>query len=542
MVRINCCKLHLVVLISTLGIALTATRSYAEATLEVTPDSIAAATIEQPATMSARLRLRAPAEATLRSVRLTSFSNDGITVKIEDGDAAANIDALAPNDEHLWALLLTPARPLAKRAHVIFEVAMSEDPTTEGEETVRRHLYASLVIEPLSTDTLTSLVGMEIKGGDQMVSRQRPGTVYLLLKNQRDLAVQVTNLQWFGPGFIELRAASADCAADTAAAAQSVSRRLGPYEQVVLPTLVCPGEQVVPGKYTLLATASVTADGAQLAVLSASQDIQVGVLGESELLNLLGVPSLLLLPGFLLIITWRILGSLRGASAEGGFELKPKEADFWAVAIAMSLAFAFLYPWVTEQILPEGRRDYLVAYGMRDLVYVYSAAIGLGIFTYGCWRLIAMLKSSYNSWQLARCVPLESDSTIAVLEKLVRAKSEIELPLVHLKGTGSDQELFELTPWAIGETVWLAPPIQLVLNDLSADRDKQRAADNALQDVTTGRGVDAATVCEIVKEGETKGWWTAKWGQVGAVTGPASKAPDAIEGLHKRGRLVIESP
>ncbi len=542
MARSDCRKLRAIVWLWMLGLALTATSAHASATLDVTPESIAIATIERPTTMTARLRLRAPPKVTLRNIRLTSFSNDGVSVTIDARDTASSVDALEPNDEYLWPIRLTLSRPLAREAHVIFEVSMNEDPETEDEETLRRYLYASLEIKPLATDVLTSVVGMEIKGGDGIVSRQRPGMVQVVLKNQRDISVQVTGIRWFGPSFIELRAADADCEVEVEPPAQTNPRQLGPYEQVVVPMLVCPREQIVPGKYSLLATASITAAGAPLTVLSASRQVEVGVLGESELLNLLGVPSLLLLPGFLLLITWRILGSLRGAPAAAGFELKPKEADFWAVAIALSLGFAFLYPWITERVLPEGRRDYLVAYGLRDLVYVYSAAIVLGIFSYVCWRLVAMFGAAYKARQLARCLPLDDDSAIAILEKLARAKGEIELPIVHLKGTQPDWELFELYPWTTAEVIWLTPPIQLKMKSRFANPDESREAYNTLQRVTTTPDLDVGVASEIVKDGKSKGWWTVEWGEVGAVKGPTSKEPDTVIPLHKRGRVVMESP
>lgn len=542
MARSYCCKLRRVIRLMILGVTFAATSAHAEAMLEVVPKSIAAATIEKSETMSARLRLRAPAEATLRNVRVTSISNDGISVEFASNGTAAGIDAIAPNDEQLWSLRLTLSRPLAKKAEVIFEVTMNEDPEAEGEKTVRRHLYVILQIESPSAGLLTSLVDMEIKGGDGIVSRQRPGTVHVVFKNQRDLSVQITNLRWFGPSFIELRAADAGCNTDAAPAAQTASHRLGPYEQVIVPILVCPREQIVPGKYSLLATASVAAGGAPLTVLSASREIQVGVLGESELLNLLGVPSLLLLPGFLFLITWRILGSLRGTPLAGGFELKPKEAEFWAVAIALSLGFAFLYPLVTELVLPEGQRDYLVAYGLRDLVFVYSAAIVLGMFGYGCWRLIATLQAAYKARQLSRSVPLAGDSAIAILAKLALARGEIELPIVHLKGTQPDLELFELHPWTTADEVWVVPPIHLKMKDRFASADESRDAYNALQRVTTAQGVDAAATSQIINDGKSKGWWKVDWDVVGAVNGPTSVMQDAVISLHQQGRLVIEAP
>ncbi len=522
-------------------------------TLELIPTSIATATIERPESMQARLRLRAPTGATLRDLRLTSFSNDAVMVAIEGGPDAAGVTSLAPNDEHSWTVRLTAARPLAKKAQVVFEVAFTLEPTErkpddetapeEVQASVQRHLSAILEIEPPATEVLTSLVTLEIKGDEAVVSRQRPSTLYMVLKNQRDLAVEVTDIRWFGPGFIVLREGSESCTADDASPGPVTSRSLAPYEQAVLPILVCPEEQIVPGKYNLLASANVTLDGTVLAALSVSQAVEVGVLGESDLLNLLGVPSLLLLPGFLFLITLRLLQVSLVAPVEGA-ALKPKEADFWAVAIALSIAFAFLYPWATEQLVPEGRRDYLIAYGLRDLVYVYAAAIILGCLVFFVWRILLWCASLYRAAQLRRCLPQAGDDPAAILQKLVLAKSDftLELPAVHIKGTAAAEHLLLLSPWSTAETLWVTPPAQLEIRDHFEDPEDGRLANNALQRLIEAEDVDAATAGQILKDGQTKAWWTVEWAQIGTVVGPVAVAPDNVERLQQRERLLREAP
>jgi hypothetical protein len=364
----------------------------------------------------------------------------------------------------------------------------------------------------------------------------------MVLTNQRDLAVEVTDIRWFGPGFIVLREGSADCTTENAPPAPATSRSLAPYEQAVLPILVCPEEQIVPGKYNLLASAKVTLDGTVLAALSASQAVEVGVLGESDLLNLLGVPSLLLLPGFLFLITLRIL-QVTLVAPVAATTLKPKEADFWAVAIALSLAFAFLYPWATEHLAPEGRRDYLVAYGLRDLVYVYAAAIVLGCLAFFVWRILVWCASLYRAWQLRRCVPQAGDDPVVILGKLVRADSGfgLDLPAAHLQGTPATQQLLVLSPWSKGDTVWLTPPAELRIKDSFTDREESRRANNVLQRLIAAEDIDAATASRLIEDGKAKQWWSVEWVKVGAVDGPVAKAPDDLEHLHGRGRLLREA-
>lgn len=525
-----------------LALALLPAAAHGQASLEVTPSKIDVASIEQPQALTARLRLRSPDEASLSAIRLTTFSNDGITVGLAAGETA-ELATLAGSDEHLWSLVLRPARPLAKTAKVVFEVTMTEHPKAEDTVPRQRHLFATLEIEPAPADPVAGFVTLEIKASEATASRQRPATLYVLLRNKKDFAVEITELTWQAPHFIALRAGGTDCGEATAAApAPAPPGSLGGYQQIVLPFLVCPGEQIVPGKHVVLAAARVAVDGSERAVLSASHEVEIGVLGESELLNLLGVPSLLLLPGFLLLITWRMLHSMLVASGEAGFRLKPKEADFWAVAIALSLCFSFAYPWLTETLLPEGRRDYLVAYGLQDLVYVYAAAIALGLLCFLVGRLVVLVVERIAAARLARSLPLAADTPLAALRKLERVRGSTELPACHLASATADQELLELAPWSKGDTLWLAPPILVAIKDRFADAEEGRLAHNMLQRLTTGADCDAATVLRLAAQGETNTWWTLTWSEVGAVKGPVTKSREAVQSLDRYVRLVREHP
>lgn len=524
-----------------LGLALLPSAARGEPSLEVTPSKIDVASIAQPEALTARLRLRAPEDASLSSIRLTTFSNDGIAVGLAAGETA-ELATLAGSDEHLWSLVLRPSRPLAKTAKVVFEVTMTEHPEAEDAAPRQRHLFATLEIEPAPADPVAGFLSLEIEASEAMASRQRPAILYMVLKNKKDAAVEIAELTWQAPRFIALREGGADCGDDGTTPPPFVPRSLGAYQQLVLPFLVCPGEQIVPGKYVVLAAARVAMDGTAGAVLSASHEVEIGVLGESEFLNLLGVPSLLLLPGFLLLITWRMLHSVLAASGADGFRLKPKEADFWAVAIALSLCFSFAYPWLTETLLPEGRRDYLVAYGLQDLVYVYTAAIALGLLCFLGGRLVVVAVESIAAARLARSQPLPGDTPLAILHKLARVKGAGELPAWHLASATADQELLELAPWSKGDSLWLAPPILIELADKFATPEDGRLANNTLQRLTTGPDPDAATLLRLAERGETNKWWTIGWGQAGAIRGPVTKSREEVAGGNRTARLVRERP
>ena len=116
----------------------------------------------------------------------------------------------------------------------------------------------------------------------------------------------------------------------------------------------------------------------------AQQQFEVGILGESDLLTALGLPSFLILPGFLMIVTFQMLRK-RGS----GELLVLKNATnphLWIGAITLSGVMAFVYPYATTlRWLGGVSRNYLIGYGLGDIVRVWLGSIFIGMLA---WLLV----------------------------------------------------------------------------------------------------------------------------------------------------------
>ena len=265
-----------------------------------------------------------------------------------------------------------------------------------------------------------------------------------------------------------------------------------------------------------------------------SQDIDVTVLGEFELLKKVGAPSIIFLPGVLFLLCWQFLWSIdKKQDQRQAYPLTMTSGGFWVIAVAISLVFAFAYPQISLNILKE-RRDYLAGYGLRDFLYLFGAAIILACVLYVCWLLLKWLAAQVRAFIAWLKTPSVDDQPIDILRKLGWLGEGIVSRLAHPTGN-ADQRVRILGPWSNSALLWIAPPAQLTEND-TAPADEL----NFIQSVRAGQVSDAWKLYRRIKKGLKKGWWTFRWQTVGAVARPRKvSATDWPEVAGAEGVLIV---
>ena len=287
---------------------------------------------------------------------------------------------------------------------------------------------------------------------------------------------------------------------------------------------------MVPGKYTLIAAVDVASDDKLAAtVMTPAQEINVVVLGESDLLKFLGIPSLLFLPGVLMLITWRFL-ALRGKSDEEAKNYKPQwnTSEFWVIAVALSLITALIYPWLTVLVLSNSR-NFLVAYGLLDYELILGFSLVTSILAFGvaCGAMAA-----WNAWKarkLAKTAPTADDTPLQILRKLALLKGENFLRQ-YAAGSNQAGRLLRLEPWSTETEAWFVPRAEIRdfnQNDHAVD-ERDRLIHQPLP--------DAAAVLAKVQEGIQRQWWREpSWRSEGDVRRPL-KVP--LVGRTRSGGMV----
>ncbi len=200
----------------------------------------------------------------------------------------------------------------------------------------------------------------------------------------------------------------------------------------------------------------------------------------SDVLTAFGVPSLLLLPGFVFLATWPLLWSFGWTiSGRKKLPMAAKSPEFWLLAFFISC----------PSLLASGLlgATYPNSFRMMDIVKVCLCFLGLSVFTYGVWSLVACIVTkrkkaaqvaktqAATNERRARMV-VEGDTVSAVLTKLKLQEAGTLLVSAKLRETGQPEaSVFVLPQESDTDKRWVIPPISL---EQSQDDELQKKIDD----------------------------------------------------------------
>lgn len=348
--------------------------------------------------------------------------------------------------------------------------------------------------------------------------------MYLIINNVATIPITITQVHLYKPAFVNV----------TPPEKSSLPIALAPQQAVALEYLVEGAEQVQAGKHTLVFVSELTWQrGAQTmhATLTTSHKFSVGVLGESEILTVIGVPSFLLLPGFLMVAAFRFLKTRVYPKEASSLELKSPE--FWMLAVFLSGLAAFAYPYLTTWVKWLGPpRDYLSGYGLRDIMIVWNGSVLCGALAWSVWYGGGRL----YRWTLFRNVPTENDTELQTMQKLAGNKMGFALEQVDIQIGGQTQRVFLLErERASRSKVWVAPPIHYWI--VSPELDQLITAFNNLLDQTD----KADEMAYVMREGIKMGILKFEWDTRGVLHSPAEIEKSAIVKRWGKRRILIEA-
>jgi hypothetical protein len=260
----------------------------------------------------------------------------------------------------------------------------------------------------------------------------------------------------------------------------------------VVPVQVKVEDSVEPGEHELVFKLRGSAGGHHLTLVDA-ETAKVAVTGETELLTVLGIPSILLVPGFLILGTCGILWNLRWRRVEwdgDDFPFPFTDPGFWVVAVTLSIAAVGLC-----EIF---HMDLLGRYSLDQVLYLWGGSIVSGVGLY----LAAV--TGVNRWRDSR-VPTEGDEPIEVLRKLDRQGLSLLRPAFIMNGTPTKRMFLLQPPSDTRPSTWACSKINLSRKNVSDDMDQaiQQQLDvlrdpKALADLLT-KGVAAKEVTVTFK-------------------------------------------
>jgi hypothetical protein len=412
-------------------------------------------------TREARVVIANPTSAPLRELRLSSFTDADVQVDI----VPSPNNSLQSQGTLAWMLRLTKRVRGSAAGQVHLQLDYRWQPEATG-ELVPGVALGTLEIQDRQPDTLDKVAAVRIETTLDLLHEKRQGIVFLVVSNLSTDPITVKRIKMAKPSYIVVETPPMDAHGIIDLPPEMT---LLPRESRTVPIIVTAGNAVQPGKHLLL----FEVDLEQLKYgyawterLIATQAFTVGVIGESEILTAIGVPSFLLLPGFLIIVSFRMLWT--GVSPKQPLDLEPKSAEFWLMAILLSLGAAFLYPLLTGWLGQP--RNYIEGYGLRDIVNVWFGSVGLGIALWAFWVGGSELKARLR----AQHIPSPDDGPIQILRKLARNHRGISLEQVEIIVGNQSQRAFVIAPATAGQPdIWVAPLMTVTWLPTAGKDDKE---------------------------------------------------------------------
>ena len=408
-----------------------------------------------------------------------------------------------------WPIKISQSVPGRNVGAIQFWVSYS---TSEKEGTIPGVAAASMQVQELTPLDIDKLVTVKLESAVDELDEHHAAQLYLVVTNSSAVPVTVTRIVPYGPDFLTLNANSAS------------NTVLEPQTSRTFPVTAKVGDQAAPGNYRVVLAIDLSwTDGGKprTGAVATAQTLPVSILGQSEILKLMGVPSFLLLPGFLALATF---GFLWARIAPKKKILDPLSVEEKALlAVSLSFLTAFVYPFLAHG------RNYLNGYGLRDVVWVWFGSIG---FAMAAWivasgsramyaraqRLKAERQARADADAVNRRMPTKNDSPSKMLDRM--QANHVGLPPHQVKvklGSAQKARAFLVVPAGgpITES-WVVPPIALIPDPAGTTWTHDQVATELGKDATMA---DAASLAKFLGEAEKVGW-KAQWGASDVIIGP----------------------
>lgn len=359
-----------------------------------------------------------------------------------------------------------PAGGMSESAHVQV-VAQARAPSGA-------RLLAAAPLELQPPPAPRAPAGLEVRAVLSTLRSGQTSTAYAVVTNRSADTLTLGRLHVSGPSFLSFDG--------------DAPKTLSPGRVAVVPVEVRADDDVRPGRHQLVLSLPVSTPDSSTTDLVAARTVEVGVAGESAVLIALGIPALILVPGFLVFATMSLLYRFRWLRKPWDGEAAPVEVaspEFWVAAVTASIVLLAAARLVSI--------DLLDTYSLEDVVWLWLFSVVLGAVVYAVWIGV-------RNRRRAKSTPSDGDAPVEVLEKLHRQGLDLVRERVELLAGEVPKVLYVLQPAdEERQATWLGPPIELVWRQDDAELAKQIEAD---LDHTRNAGSLAATLRRGEQEGK----------------------------------------
>jgi len=397
--------------------------------------------------------LRNPGEGAIRQIEVSWLADSGVTVLPAQ---PLILSSLAPHSDTSWVLQVSQSQIEPIDGSVRLRVAYRD---SSGSKIIAQ----SIPVKSREPVTIDKFLDTKIQTTLDSLDSSHSGTIDLFLTNKQGIEITL-DVRASGPDFICFNPVNKSCPKEgstdaTQAATTSPSKVhlapivIGPYQTHEEVFDVGAKDRVEPGKYLLSFEIALQANGAKTSARSTviTQTVDVGVVGESAILKALSVPSFLMLPGCLVMLTFFFLDKYGPAwSKPAKVPDAPSALDpyLWLASITISGLMAVVYRWIFH-------RWYFVRYGIQDIAVIWVVAVALGIILYA--SIFGVPRFLQN-----KRTPTENDGPIKVLERLGWQRQKLIANRYTLAQGDAKKIVVAISkPSDDGKNIWVSPTINV---------------------------------------------------------------------------------
>jgi hypothetical protein len=428
----------------------------------------------------------------------------GISVTQQTGDQS---DVLPDGGVH-WLMDVSRTNESHETGQVFFRLDYKRLDAAGTNGTVNC-VTSSLEVQDLPITPLEQLVDVRIESSLKLLQQPQTNAIYVVIKNKANIQITLTSINARAPADINL-------------AGLSGSRVVAPREEAAFEFQINARSSVHPGKHLLLFENNLSwldEGRLQTGTVLSKYECDVGVIGDSEFLVPVGVPSFLLLPGFLITLVFVMLWN--AFHKENRITWDAKKPEFWSLAVIISLLAIAIYRIWGSNLL-EG-------YGLKDVYWVWLGSAAVGAMAWlaveaGLYlrRTAAARRQQKQDQEKDRKTFKIGDQPLQALRKLGLNNRNFLLRRVKATYGGQTAPAFVLQPAEGGsQTLWIAPQIEVSFDnapDPKIKADCSREFDDLLKSTW-----DADRVANFI-EGQGHEWIQAYWVASGQLDGPRDLA------------------
>ena len=271
--------------------------------------------------------------ADVESIVLSSFSDMEVAVQIADP-----VRSQPPlQGDQIWEVTLTRSGKGQPTGKVYFR-AEYQQRQSDG-RLLPGVASASLDVQERVPDPLEEVITAIMKTTLDTLQDNQARQVFVVVTNISHVPVTVTHIEAWPIPFVTTTVEDLDGGV-----------RLDPQEAHPFALILTAEDQVQPGKHLLVVRVDAEWErgGRPMAgSLVLNQEFEASAFGESAILQVMGIPSLLFLPGFLFVTTLILLVGWYPKKKLLSLVLDLCKPDFLWCAVTFSLLVVVLFPWLT---------------------------------------------------------------------------------------------------------------------------------------------------------------------------------------------------